>query len=819
MSTDGTPGEERERAAARSGSGSVQNAPGVGGRLRRWWLDRPLRVKGLALVAIPVVPLVLLSLVYFPAEQRSLAIQDELHHALAVGQRSQQLIITIQEVRTAARQYPLTGDPDWRRSFRDAEARVPEALDRLEASLRSNSEDRRRMGRLRTLVAHKMEHLEAGLEDDAAAGRLTEAEAVLDSIRVVMDPFRTRADSVLARAAADGPVVSRLPSILVATASLLGILGGVAGVLLFTSGISDRIVTLERNTRRLGRPGRALIPMEASRGEIGRLSQGVEHADRTLKRRQEELRRARGEAEAATRTKSAFLAAMSHELRTPLGAVIGFAELLEENVAGELNDRQTRYVENILSSGRHLLELINDVLDLSKVEAGKMDLQLEKVDPLAVLESSIHIVEGAARRKDIRVEIETPARLPEMLLDEGRLKQILYNLLSNAVKFTEPGGRVTLGASMVDRDGGAPEGDDPDEASHLEIQVRDTGIGIAQDDLDRIFSEFEQVDSSLARTEQGTGLGLTLVRRLVALHGGEVLVDSSPGEGSTFTVRLPVSGPDAARGDPTAMDDLRDGAPKLPGLAEGAPTILVVEDDMWARHLLCETLNEAGYRTLTAGSGDEALSLARSESPHAITMDVLLPGRDGWEILADLKADPETRAIPVFLVTVVDDAERGRQLGAVAYFQKPVDRRGLLSAILAAAPLKAQGPLRVLVVDDDAAARKLARRAAEAEGHVVLEARGGVEGIEIARSERPDVIVLDLLMPDLTGFDVAAVLRDDPATADIPILVWTAQEPAPADRERLNRRIQAVSVKAGTERFIHALQGMLEAEAVAPGAS
>jgi signal transduction histidine kinase/DNA-binding response OmpR family regulator len=655
------------------------------------------------------------------------------------------------------------------------------------------------MGELQELVGRKLSHLDAAFEAGGAAQDLEFGEAVLDSIRSVMDPFRTRADRVLAQASVEGSILASLPPRLVAAASVLGILGGVVGAFLFSSGVSNRIRTIERNMRRLGRPGRTLLPMDHSEGEIGRLALGVERADRILKDRQAELGRARSEAEAATRAKSAFLAAMSHELRTPLGAVIGFGELLEDEVAGELNERQARYVENIVSSGRHLLELINDVLDLSKVEAGRMELERERIDVQPVLASSLHIVESIARRKNVRVELDIVGPLPEVLVDEGRLKQILYNLLSNAVKFTEEGGRVVLGADVE----GSP-------SETLRIRVQDTGIGIAPEDQERIFGEFEQVDSSLARTEQGTGLGLTLVRRLTALHGGDVQVESIPGEGSTFTVRLPLAETQARTEETPSQRQLEPS--RLPGAPRPlatAPRVLIVEDDPWARDLLTEYLHEAGYRTLWAASGEEALELARTQRPEAITMDVLLPGRDGWEILGELKSDQNTRGIPVFLVTVVDDQARGLQLGAMACFQKPVDRQGLLSAIENAISDDGSPPRSVLVVDDDPEAREVARGVLETEGYRVLEACGGMEGIEVARKERPDVVVLDLLMPDLTGFDVAVVLRESPVTAGIPILVWTAQDLSSAERERLNRCIEGVSEKGGKDRFLSDLRRML----------
>lgn len=907
--------------------------------LQKRWSNQSLLGKGLVVIAIPVAPLLLLSLLYFPAERHARALDAELRYGLELEQRSRALIIAIQDARTSLSGYVLTGEPARRAKHDEAMARIPGAMDRLEEDLRERPGGEERAREVRRLADRKVEALRETLGEWEArpagersptpeAGLLVEeGDAIMDSLRTVLAPLRTRADSLLAAGGGPGRTQAPLPSAVVAAVALLGILGGVGGGVLFARSIAGRIRLLEWNARKLGRPDADLASVPPSTDEVGRLARSLEKADRILRDRQgalreseerfslavrgsrdglwdwdlerdqvyfsprwkellgygegeidddfaefearvhpedlprvkrhlsdylegradhyqvefrmrhrdgswrwilarglsvrdedgrpvrltgfhsdvterrtreEELREARRQAETATRAKSAFLAAMSHELRTPLNAVIGFGELLEEEGAGELNPGQARYVENILSSGRHLLELINDILDLSKVEAGRVQLDLRELEPGTVLRGSLDIVRGIADRKRIRLETDLPDGLPALVADEGRLKQILYNLLSNAVKFTEEGGRVTLGARA--------------EEDRLRIWVRDTGVGIAEADQERIFGEFEQADSSLAREHEGTGLGLTLVRRLSELHGGEVSLESRPGEGSTFTVLLPLRGPPEVReegritsDDSDAPADARTGE-DIEG--DGA-TVLIVEDDAWARQLLTEYLHEAGYRTVLARDGEDALDVARRVRPAAITLDILLPGRNGWEVLAALKDDPATRDIPVFIVTVTEDEERGFNLGAAAYFQKPVDRQGLVSGIRRLVPGSGGGGARILVVDDEPKAVELVREVLREEGHEVLAAHGGREGIGLARRERPDLVILDLLMPEVTGFEVAAALREDPETRGIPILVWTAKDLTDEDRERLNRHVQAVCVKNGLEEFLEDLRRVL----------
>ncbi len=480
--------------------------------------------------------------------------------------------------------------------------------------------------------------------------------------------------------------------------------------------------------------------------------------------------------------KSDFLAAMSHELRTPLNAIIGFSELLLAPPGGEplAATEVGEYAGHIHGAGLHLLELINDILDLSRIEAGRLELRHEPIDVAALLSQTLATVRPLAEAKGLSIEAaELPALLAEV--DAARLRQVAYNLLSNAIKFTPPEGRVTVALA---RDG-----------DQMRLTVSDTGPGIAPADQERVFAAFEQLTPGAG---EGTGLGLALTRRLVEAHGGRIELDSTPGTGSRFSVVLPLRR--VAVAEPTAVE------PE----AGAGPLVLIVEDDAAAAELLRLQLRQAGYRTAVAADGESGLDAARQLTPAAILLDVLLPGLDGWEVLRRLRADPLTGGIPVMVITIVDNAALGLGLGAVDYFVKPVSRETLLAALgrLSLTTKVRQRTVSVLAIDDDPAALALYRSALAPEGFRVVEAASGEEGLERARSEAVDLIVLDLLLPDLDGFEVAARLKADPATAGIPILVITGHEFSDAQKERLNGQVLAVLAK-GDEALI-ALRAWLD---------
>ncbi len=486
--------------------------------------------------------------------------------------------------------------------------------------------------------------------------------------------------------------------------------------------------------------------------------------------------------EAASRLKSEFLANMSHELRTPLNAILGFSELLMDD-GGQPEDAEMRatYLERIHASGEHLLALINDILDLSKVEAGRMELHPDNVAPGDVVDQVVNTLQPLADRKNIALAASVDGT-GDVFADVGKLKQILYNLLSNAIKFTPECGRVDVEIRPAA------------EAGMVEFVVSDTGIGIAPEDQERVFLEFQQVDGGADRRYEGTGLGLALTKRFVELHGGRIWLESTPGQGSRFHVALPR----ASGQQPMApLDSDAAAAPAEPRGGATGPLVVVIEDDAAAAHLLSVYLSRGGYRAEIARDGRSGLELARALRPAAITLDVMLPGMDGWEVMRALKADPVTRDIPVLIASVVDNEPLGYALGATDYLVKPIDRELLLSKLAACAltPQTAHRELTVLAVDDDPAALDLIAGMLEPLGYNVLRASGGAEALAITQMRRPDALLLDLMMPEVTGFDVVAALRLDPATRKIPIFIITAKDLTDEDRAVLRGQVAAVFQK------------------------
>jgi signal transduction histidine kinase/DNA-binding response OmpR family regulator len=514
------------------------------------------------------------------------------------------------------------------------------------------------------------------------------------------------------------------------------------------------------------------------------------------RRLEREANRAKIKAESATRAKSEFLANMSHELRTPLNSVIGFSEILADGTFGELNEKQRRYVHHVLESGRHLLALINDILDLSKLEAGKMELKPSVVGVGGLLEHSMVMVREKALRHGISLELRGGERLEgvEVRADERKLKQIMYNLLSNAVKFTPERGSVWVEGWV----GGVGAGEEP----WVEVWVTDTGIGVKGEDRERIFGTFEQIDSSYSRGQEGTGLGLALTRRLVELHGGSIWVESEgEGKGSSFRFRIPV-------GELVRRERGEGGRASGPGEPAGgeAPLVLVVEDDREAGELLEQYLRRGGYRVAHAWDGEEGVRKARELRPEAVTLDILLPKKDGWEVLTELKEHAETAGIPVVIVSIVDAGEVQVHVGAVEYLVKPVGRRQLLGSLERAMGVSGGRIETVLVIDDEPETVEYVGAVLERKGCRVLKAYGGREGIERAVEGRPDLIVLDLMMPEVDGFEVVRRLREREETGEIPIVVFTAKDVTAGDRRRLNSKVQGLVLKTGERALIQELE-------------
>ena len=478
----------------------------------------------------------------------------------------------------------------------------------------------------------------------------------------------------------------------------------------------------------------------------------------------------------ATRAKSHFLANMSHELRTPLNAIIGFTRLVMRRAKDALPPKQYENLEKILASSQHLLSLINAVLDLSKIEAGRMEVKPAEFLPEPLLDLCLKTVEPLVNADRVRLVKDVQGPLPTLFTDQEKLKQILINLLSNAAKFTEMGSITLRGHHLGER---------------VEFAVADTGIGIPKAALGLIFEEFRQVDSGATRAHGGTGLGLSISSRLARMLGGEIIVESEEGKGSTFAFSIPLR---------LASSPERAPKPQAPTPAETQPRpgeklVLAIDDDPNVVYLLKENLADAGYRVIGAGSGEEGLEKARRLRPRAITLDIVMPGTDGWQVLHALKTDPLIRDIPVILISVVDQKELGFRLGAADYVVKPFDREALIATVARVVP----DGRRILVVDDDPNVAELVRQLLEGEGYTIDCASDGTAGLERIAQARPSVILLDLLMPRMDGLTFLDALQGDKALKTIPVIVLTAKSLSAADRGILQERVLGLIEKRGLD--------------------
>jgi signal transduction histidine kinase/CheY-like chemotaxis protein len=470
--------------------------------------------------------------------------------------------------------------------------------------------------------------------------------------------------------------------------------------------------------------------------------------------------------EQASRHKSQFLASMSHELRTPLNAIIGLTEMMVSNAPRFGTEKAAEPLRRVHRAGTHLLGLINQVLDLSKIEAGKLELNPTLVDLATLVDEIVGTARQLAEQNKNRLVVEAHDDLGSLMVDPMRLQQILLNLLSNACKFTKAG-EVALRIRKI-----------VDERSRIEFAVADTGIGMTAEQQAKLFEEFSQAESSTAQRYGGTGLGLAITRKLARMMGGDVTVNSEPGKGSVFTVRLPG---DEATG------------PTQESRAQGSDCVLVVDDDATARELIAEHLKAEGLPVVTAASGLEGLKLAKHLRPIAITLDVMMPDLDGWSVLAALRQDTELADIPVIMVTILDEQRRAASLGAAGYLTKPIDR-DRLRRIMGRFRTPARAT-RVLLVEDDADQRERLRAWLEGQHWLVEEAANGREALACLQADRPDVILLDLMMPEMDGFAVVAALQKEPRWRDVPVIVITARDLDAQDRARLNSGVQSVLVK------------------------
>jgi signal transduction histidine kinase/CheY-like chemotaxis protein len=514
----------------------------------------------------------------------------------------------------------------------------------------------------------------------------------------------------------------------------------------------------------------------------------LERTNQELTKSEWELAIARDQALEASRTKSVFLASMSHELRTPMNAIIGYSEMLEEEAEERGAQEFVADLQRILSAGRHLLTLINSILDLSKIEAGKMDIYVEPFDVQAVVAEVVSTIKPLVQKNGNTLDVNVDEAVGIMRADLTKLRQSLFNLLSNASKFTK-NGLITL---SVRRESNAA-------TDTVVFAISDTGIGMTPEQLSRLFQAFSQAHASSSQEFGGTGLGLVITRQFCELMGGDVSVESEAGKGTTFKVRLPavVSDQSAA---PAQEPPPQEALPRQPQqteargveVAQPRGRILVIDDDPSVGDLVRRFLGKEGFQVVTAAGGEEGLRLAAEMRPDIITLDALMPGMDGWTVLSQLKADTELAAVPVIMLTMLDDKSLGFSLGASDFLTKPIRRDVLLTTVQRYC---ARPSDRVLLVEDDELTRDLIRRLLESEGFQVVEAVNGRVALEEVAKQEPNLILLDLLMPEMDGLEFLTEFGRHERWRSIPVVVVTAKELGAVERGRLNGYVEGVLQK------------------------
>lgn len=519
---------------------------------------------------------------------------------------------------------------------------------------------------------------------------------------------------------------------------------------------------------------------------------------------QNDIVAAQAQAEKANQAKSAFLANMSHELRTPMNAIIGYSEMLAEDAEDDGLDDMLADLAKITAAGKHLLSLINDILDLSKIEAGKMDLFLETFPVAEMMNDVANTAVSLIEKNNNKSELVIAEDVGDLHADMTKIRQVLFNLISNAAKFTKEG-TITLSASREMHD----------DLPWIRFAVSDTGIGIPEDKIDQIFEEFSQADESTTKDYGGTGLGLTLTKRFCEMMGGTIKVESVTGSGSTFIIMLPavvekklenLEQEAILKEDATSKthhlgfdgdDTTAEGMDAISADEAGKPIVLVIDDEADARELLRRHLQSEGCKVVTAQSGNEGLAIAARLRPGLITLDVIMPEMDGWAVLKKLKADPYLRDIPVVMISIVGDKAMSYALGAVEALQKPIDRESLRALIARHAQSLGKS---VLIVEDDPPARSIIKKFLESENWRVEEAENGALGLEKTSNAHFDLILLDLMMPVMDGFEFLQRLRrSDSSSAKSPVVVITAKDLTADDRDRLSENVEDVVLKTGRD--------------------
>jgi len=547
-------------------------------------------------------------------------------------------------------------------------------------------------------------------------------------------------------------------------------------------------------TDELGRLARAFQKMEIEiQQRKQRLEEWSQTLEQTVKERTAELEKksqeaeeARLEAEAANKTKSSFLASMSHELRTPMNAIIGYSEMLMEEAEDDGNDDYLADLKKIHAAGKHLLSLINDILDLSKIEAGKMDLYLETFDVASVINDVVATIQPLVEKNSNTLNVECQAGLGSMHADLTKVRQGLFNLLSNACKFTK-NGAVGLKVSRDERDGN----------TWFTFDVTDSGIGITPEQMKKLFKAFTQADSSTTRQFGGTGLGLNITKHFCQMMGGDVTVTSEYGKGSTFTITLPATvvdpklqkgeGGQASSEEQTADDSL----------IQQENTVLIIDDDPASRELISRHLSKEGFSVIAASGGKEGIAMAREKKPFVITLDVMMPEMDGWAVLSALKSDPELASIPVIMQTFVNEKEMGYALGVSDYVTKPVDREKLVEILTKHRHSNEQC---VLLVEDDSGTREMMRQILRKGGASVCEAENGKVALKRMKEKAPGLIFLDLMMPEMDGFTFLEEMRKEDEWKNIPVVVVTAKDITADERARLSAKVERIMNKGSFSR-------------------